>query len=96
MFLSSTLLISITESGISYSRPGWLLYVVAVLSVAHVVRTPRSAPAGGTGGGRSFRVGAVAGAADDISIGPASTVTGSSGRGETADLGDLLDAQPPS
>jgi O-antigen ligase len=35
MFLSSTLLISITESGISAAPSGWLLYVVAILSSAH-------------------------------------------------------------
>jgi O-antigen ligase len=96
MFLSSTLLISITESGISYSRTGWLLYVVAVLSVAHMARTPRSASAGGTDDDRSFRVGSMAGTDDNLSIGPASSVAGPTGRGDTADLGGLLEAQPPS
>lgn len=95
MFVSSTLLISITESGISYSQIGWLMYVVAVLSVAYIVRVPRSRPIIGANGDGSFRVGVVTGG--DISLGgPAATVNGSTGPGTSSGLGDLLDDQPPS
>lgn len=89
MFLSSTLLISITESGISYSRPGWLMYVVAVLNVAYVVRVPRSVSTSEIDGGHSFRVGVGTGTEGDISLSRA--VTGTAGPSKRPDLNDLLD-----
>ena len=44
VYLSSVLLISITESGIMNSREGWMLYVIAAVSVALHVRQRRLGP----------------------------------------------------
>lgn len=58
MFLSSTLLISITESGISYSRTGWMLYVVAALTAAQISRSPSARAQADGSNVADFRVGA--------------------------------------
>lgn len=44
VYLSIVMLISVTESGVIDSQEGWLLYVVALLSVAQHVRQLRSGP----------------------------------------------------
>ncbi len=44
MFLSTSLLISISESGVNATDTGWLLYVVAVLSVAMWNKVPLPQP----------------------------------------------------
>lgn len=44
VYLSSALLISITESGVMNSREGWLLYVIAVVSAGLHARRRQGAP----------------------------------------------------
>lgn len=44
MFLSTSLLISISESGVNATDTGWLLYVVAVLSVSMWYKAPLAPP----------------------------------------------------
>ncbi len=52
VFLSTSMLISITESGITYTEVGWLMYVTAVLSVSNWFKNePLPPPPGADAGG---------------------------------------------
>ncbi|MDH5519185.1 MAG: hypothetical protein OEZ14_01505, partial [Acidimicrobiia bacterium] len=61
VYLSSALLISITESGVMNSREGWLLYVIAVVSAGLHARRRQQGPMrpimpGRIGGSRNLRI----------------------------------------